>query len=79
MPAPSVGPAPAVRRAATVVAAVLVVQGAIGYLQYFTGVPAALVLLHVAGATALWWAATNVPLSSTPLVASDAHELARSG
>ena len=31
-----------------------VAQGAIGYLQYFTGVPAALVAGHVAGATALW-------------------------
>ena len=31
-----------------------VAQGAIGYLQYFTGVPAALVAAHVAGATALW-------------------------
>lgn len=71
--------APTVRHAATVVAGVLVVQGAIGYVQYFTGVPAALALLHVAGATALWWAVTNVPLSGTSLVASDAHELARSG
>lgn len=36
-------------------------QGGVGYLQYFTGVPAALVAVHVAGATALWgvtvWAA----------------------
>jgi cytochrome c oxidase assembly protein subunit 15 len=31
-----------------------VAQGGIGYLQYFTGVPAALVAAHVAGATALW-------------------------
>ena len=29
-------------------------QGAVGYLQYFTGVPAALVAVHVAGATVLW-------------------------
>ncbi len=29
-------------------------QGAIGYLQYFSGVPAALVAVHVAGATLLW-------------------------
>ena len=31
-----------------------VVQGGIGYLQYFNGVPAVLVAAHVAGATALW-------------------------
>lgn len=31
-----------------------IAQGAIGYLQYFTGVPAALVAIHVAGATLLW-------------------------
>lgn len=29
-------------------------QGAIGYLQFFTGVPAALVAIHLAGATLLW-------------------------
>jgi cytochrome c oxidase assembly protein subunit 15 len=33
---------------------VAVVQGGIGYLQYFTGVPELLVGAHIAGATALW-------------------------
>ena len=33
---------------------VAVVQGGIGYLQYFNDIPAALVATHVAGATALW-------------------------
>ncbi|MCU1359559.1 MAG: hypothetical protein JWN99_848 [Ilumatobacteraceae bacterium] len=33
---------------------VAVLQAGIGYLQYFTGVPAALVAAHVAGATLLW-------------------------
>lgn len=33
---------------------VAVVQGGIGYLQYFNDVPAVLVAAHVAGATALW-------------------------
>ena len=33
---------------------VAVVQGGIGYLQYFNEVPAVLVAAHVAGATALW-------------------------
>ena len=33
---------------------VAVLQAAIGYVQYFNGVPELLVGLHVAGATALW-------------------------
>ena len=33
---------------------VAVVQGGIGYLQYFNDIPAALVAAHVAGATLLW-------------------------
>ncbi len=44
---------PAVRRAGVVVAVVSAVQGAIGYLQYFTGNPPALVAIHMAG-TALF-------------------------
>ena len=34
--------------------AVLLVQGAIGYIQYFTKVPVVLVGLHLTGATVLW-------------------------
>ena len=34
--------------------AVLVVQGGIGYLQYFTGVPPVIVGFHIAGAAATW-------------------------
>ena len=48
--------------------------------SYFAGVPAWLVLLHVAGATAMWWATTTVALSGSALVDSkDARALARSG
>jgi cytochrome c oxidase assembly protein subunit 15 len=47
------GPAWLLRRGEAVVA-VAVVQGAIGYVQYFTGVPVVLVGLHIAGATAVW-------------------------
>lgn len=43
------------------------VQGAVGYVQYAGGLPAGLVLIHVAGATVLmaitawlWWATTKV-------------------
>jgi cytochrome c oxidase assembly protein subunit 15 len=34
--------------------AVAVLQGAVGYIQYFSGVPVVLVGVHIAGATALW-------------------------
>lgn len=43
-----------VQRRARVVLAVMAAQAAIGYTQYFTRVPAALVAMHLAGATALW-------------------------
>jgi cytochrome c oxidase assembly protein subunit 15 len=70
---------PAVRGAAELLAAVLVAQGVVGYAQYFTGVPAALVLVHVAGATAMWWAATRVALSTGSTIEFDEHELTRTG
>lgn len=37
-------------------------QGAIGYTQYFAGVPVGLVLVHIAGATAVFLAAVNLVL-----------------
>jgi heme a synthase len=43
-----------VLRRGVVLLAVLCAQGAIGYIQYFTNVPAPLVAVHIAGATALW-------------------------
>lgn len=43
---------------------VAVLQGAIGYTQYFTGVPALLVFLHIVGATALWCVLVWTYLSS---------------
>ncbi len=46
-------PAPAGPRV-LVVLAVTVAQGALGYIQYFTGVPWVLVAFHVLGATVLW-------------------------
>ena len=42
-----------VMRRGTTVLVVVVAQGAIGYLQYATGIPAALVLAHIVGATAV--------------------------
>jgi cytochrome c oxidase assembly protein subunit 15 len=46
-----------------VLLAVLCVQGAIGYIQYFNNVPPALVAIHIAGATALWVAVLRFRLS----------------
>ena len=40
-----------------------VFQGAIGYAQYFNGVPVALVAVHIVGATALWFAVCNLAVS----------------
>jgi cytochrome c oxidase assembly protein subunit 15 len=48
------------RRAAVTLILVELAQGVIGYVQYFTGVPAILVGLHMAGACALWLAALAV-------------------
>lgn len=42
------------RRALGVLLGLVVAQAAVGYTQYFTGVPALLVGVHVAGATAVW-------------------------
>jgi cytochrome c oxidase assembly protein subunit 15 len=44
----------AVARRLEVLLVVLVAQAGVGYAQYFTGIPALLVGIHVAGATALW-------------------------
>ena len=41
---------------------VLVAQAAVGYAQYFTGVPALLVAVHVAGSVAVWIATLRVVL-----------------
>ncbi len=52
------------RRGRWLVAAVLL-QVAIGYSQYFSGLPAGVVELHVAGATVLWWATLWLNLGFT--------------
>jgi len=46
-----------------VLLAVVVAQGALGYIQYFTGVPALLVGFHIAGATAVWIAVLRLHLA----------------
>jgi cytochrome c oxidase assembly protein subunit 15 len=50
------------RRAAWVLAGVTVLQGAIGYTQYFTGLPWVLVNIHMLGSALLIWATANVVL-----------------
>ncbi|MFA1547286.1 heme A synthase [Actinomadura chokoriensis] len=45
------------RRRALELAGLIVAQGAVGYTQYFLGVPAGLVLLHMLGAVLMWIAA----------------------
>ena len=57
------GATPALERAGMVLVAAVVVQGAIGYTQYFTGVPPGLVLVHIAGSVLVWGAALHLYLS----------------
>lgn len=52
------------QRRIKVVLGVILAQGAIGYVQYFTGVPALLVGFHIAGAAALWIAVLWFHLNS---------------
>lgn len=55
-----------VRRRAAWVAAAVVVQVVIGYVQYFLNLPPGVVGLHVAGATALWCATVWLALATQP-------------
>jgi heme a synthase len=50
-------------RRSEILLAVIVAQAALGYVQYFTGVPALLVGFHVAGATAVWVAVLRLHLA----------------
>ena len=50
-------------RSAWIVLAICIVQGIIGYTQYFTGLPWALVAVHVLGACLLWIATVRFYLS----------------
>jgi cytochrome c oxidase assembly protein subunit 15 len=53
------------RRRAGLLGGLIVGQGALGYVQYFTGVPALLVGFHIAGAVAVWWATLELALAFT--------------
>jgi heme a synthase len=61
--------APSVDRRLRELLVVLVLQAAVGYTQYFTGVPALLVGVHVLGAASVWIAVLRVRLGlSEPVV-----------
>ncbi len=51
-------------RAATVALVLFLSQGLIGYVQYFTSLPWALVALHVLGAVVVWWATVRLLLAT---------------
>ena len=51
-----------VREAARDVLLISLAQGAVGYVQYFTGVPALLVGAHIVGALAVWISVTRLNL-----------------
>ena len=57
--------APSVEQRLRVLLLVLVLQAAVGYTQYFTGVPALLVGVHVLGAATVWIAVLRVRLGLT--------------
>lgn len=56
------GAAPSLQQRVRVLLGVLLAQAAVGYAQYFTGVPALLVGIHVFGAVAVWIATLRVVL-----------------
>jgi cytochrome c oxidase assembly protein subunit 15 len=60
---------PEVHRRAQQLLAVSVAQAVVGWTQYFTGVPALLVAVHIAGATLVWVALCRLVLSCRRRVA----------
>jgi cytochrome c oxidase assembly protein subunit 15 len=52
------------RRAGMLLGVAILIQGAIGYTQYFTDLPIGLVSLHMLGACLVWIAAIEVSLST---------------
>ncbi len=54
------------RAAARALLAIVLLQGAIGYTQYALGVPEPLVILHVAGAAAMWATASAAWIRARP-------------
>lgn len=67
--------------ASVLLLAAIVAQAGVGYTQYFTGVPALLVGVHIVGAVTVWCAAVHVTqaLRAAVPLDTDARTLARSG
>ena len=63
---------------------IAVLQGGVGYVQYFTGVPEMLVAAHIAGATGLWvttvWLVLEITTrgAAAEVSADDANAVVRS-
>jgi cytochrome c oxidase assembly protein subunit 15 len=49
-------------RTAAIFLGVVLAQGLIGYVQYFTGLPELIVAAHLVGATLVWLAACNLAI-----------------
>jgi cytochrome c oxidase assembly protein subunit 15 len=59
------GTSPITKKAIKIFTVIALAQGAIGYIQYFTGIPEILVAAHLLGATLVWIAAWRIRLSVT--------------
>lgn len=55
-------------RRVTVFTLIALAQGAIGYIQYFTGIPEILVAAHLLGATLVWIAAWRIRITVTKIL-----------
>lgn len=63
------------RTAVRALLAIELVQGAIGYTQYALGIPEPLVIAHVAGATAMWVAASAAWIRARPHLGAPADDV----
>jgi heme a synthase len=61
-------------RALRVLLVIQLVQGTIGYVQYATGIPEALVAAHILGAALMWMTATSVWARAHPVPAATAGQ-----
>ena len=61
-------------QAGKVLVGAIVVQGAIGYAQYFLGVPAGLVLLHIVGSVVVWISVLRLLLAMRVAVGTPAPD-----
>jgi cytochrome c oxidase assembly protein subunit 15 len=53
-----------VRHAAVLTLLLVVGQGAVGYVQYFTGLPWVIVAVHVLGSVVVWWSTVRLVLAT---------------